>query len=176
VTAFLYIRDVTRDILSAAAGAFAYGLSVFSLHRAAQVDNAHLTVVLIPLALLAIRRVRPDHLAGPFVTLTMIMTSLAFWGFLQEVAYAFIFFGCYALYRAGMSKNNGRWHGLAPLIVMAADMMVPRGGIEPPTLRFSGSSFSIRSNHLAMKNVSNRALMLNGIERICLTRAASQRP
>jgi hypothetical protein len=120
VTAFLYIRDVTRDIMSAAAGAFAYGFSVFSLHRAAQVDNAHLTVVLIPLALLAIRRVRPDHLAGPFVTLTVIMTSLAFWGFLQEVAYAFIFFGCYALYRAGASRRDGRWNRLAPLIVMAA--------------------------------------------------------
>jgi hypothetical protein len=120
VTAFLYIRDVTRDISSAAVGALSYGLSVFSLHRAAQVDNAHLTVVLIPFALLAIRRAVPDNLAKPFLGLAIAMALLAFWGFLQEVAYAFIFFGCYALYRAGVSKRNGHWDGLAPLVVMAA--------------------------------------------------------
>src|SRR3546814_1419432 len=61
-----------------------------------------------------------DNVAGPFAGLAVIMMSLAFWGFLQEVAYAFIFFGCYALYRAGVSKRNGHWDGLAPLIIMAA--------------------------------------------------------
>ena len=120
VTAFLYIRDVTRDVLPAAVGALAYGLSVFSLHRAAQVDNAHLTVVLIPLALLAIRRVRPNKLMRPFIGLTVIMGALAYWGFLQEVSYAFIFFGAYALYRGGVLAPRGARYGLAPVLVLAS--------------------------------------------------------
>ena len=48
------------------------------------------------------------------------MTALAFWGFLQEVAYAFLFFGVYALYRSALlaSHDNRSW--LAPVVVMAA--------------------------------------------------------
>ena len=119
-TAYFYIRDITGEKLAASVGALGYGLSVFSLHRASQVDNAHLTVVLIPVAMLAIRRARPQVFLGPFVGLTTTLAILAYWGFLQEVAYAFIAFGVYALYRSAALNRKGRWHSFAPIAVFSS--------------------------------------------------------
>src|SRR5438093_9358225 len=88
VTAYFYIRDVAGTGIPTITAAIAYALSVFSLHRAAQVDNAHMTIVLIPLGLLAIRRATPNNLLWPFLVLASCMTALTYWGFLQEVGYA----------------------------------------------------------------------------------------
>ncbi len=123
-TSFLYIRDVTNAYGASLIAALAYGLSVFSLHRAAQVDNAELTVVLIPLGLLALRRARPDNLVRPMIALTLVTSALAYWGFLQEVAYAFLFFGCYALYRAALLRQPDAKAALAPIAVMTAACIV----------------------------------------------------
>jgi hypothetical protein len=97
-TAYFYIRDLTGTRIPAAVGGLCYGLSVFGIHRIAQVDNAYLTLVLLPVAMLAIRRVHDGSLIRPFVGLTLSMSALAFWGFLQEVAYAFCFLTAYAPY------------------------------------------------------------------------------
>ena len=59
-------------------------------------------------------------LAAPFAGLTLVMTALAFWGFLQEVAYAFLFFGVYALYRAGLLARSNRHSWIPPILVMVA--------------------------------------------------------
>ena len=48
------------------------------------------------------------------------MTALAFWGFLQEVAYTFLFFGVYALYRSALLARHDNRSWLAPVVVMAA--------------------------------------------------------
>ena len=124
VAAFLYIRDVTGEELAAGVGALGYGLSVFSLHRASQVDNAHLTVVLIPVAMFAIRRVKPQTMLGPFVGLTVTLSALAYWGFLQEVAYAFAFFGAYALYRCAVLKTERRRCRFGPIVVFSGAALV----------------------------------------------------
>ena len=110
-TAYFYIRDVTGARIPSAVAALCFGLSVFGLHRIAQVDNAYLTLVLLPAGMLAIRRVRADNLIRPFVGLTLSMAALAFWGFLQEVAYAFCFLATYALYRAAVSGTRGARRG-----------------------------------------------------------------
>ena len=120
LTSFLYIRTVINADAGACVGALAYGFSVFSLHRAAQVDNAELTVVLLPLGLLCLRRTTRNTLAGPFAGLALVMTALAFWGFLQEVAYTFVFFGVYALYRSALLARQDNRSWLAPVVVMAA--------------------------------------------------------
>ena len=54
-TAYFYIRDLTGVRIPAAIAALCYGLSVFGIHRIAQVDNAYLTLVLLPAAMLATR-------------------------------------------------------------------------------------------------------------------------
>ena len=120
LTSFLYIRVVTEADVPALIGAIAYGFSVFSLHRAAQVDNAELTVALLPLGFLCLERTNREVLAGPFFGLASVMTALAFWGFLQEVAYAFLFFGVYALYRSALLARHDNRSWLAPVVVMAA--------------------------------------------------------
>jgi hypothetical protein len=99
-TAYFYIRDLTGARIPAAIAALCYGLSAFGIHRIAQVDNAYLTLVLLPAGMLAIRRIQPANLVGPFVGLTLGISALAFWGFLQEVAYAFCFLA--ALPRGGV--------------------------------------------------------------------------
>ena len=123
-TAYFYIRDVTGARIPSAVAALCFGLSVFGLHRIAQVDNAYLTLVLLPAGMLAIRRVRADNLIRPFVGLTLSMAALAFWGFLQEVAYAFCFLATYALYRAAVSGTRTPGAGRAVLIVFGSSCVV----------------------------------------------------
>jgi hypothetical protein len=120
VSSYLYILDVTEKRFPAMVGGVAYGLSVFSLHRVAQSDDAHLTVVMLPLGLLALRRVNLHCLLKPFLSLMLIMTALVFWGFLQEVAYAFLFFGIYGLYRSCTLIGRDRSSALAVFGVLAA--------------------------------------------------------
>lgn len=116
-TAYFYIRDLAGPGAIAAIGAVCYGLSVFAIHRMAQVDNAFLTLVLLPCGLLAVRRVHAGNLVVPFVALTATLAALVFWGFLQEVAYAFYFIAAYALYRALISYRKGVREFVAPLLV-----------------------------------------------------------
>ena len=146
VTAFFYILDVTGAWGPSGVGALAYGMSVFSLHRAAQVDNAELTVVLLPLGLLALRHVRSDRLLGPMIGLTALLTALAYWGFLQEVAYAYIFIGCYALYRAAVLKRSGHspW---APLAVMATAAIVALVFSAPRLITIQQEFLSLERSH-----------------------------
>jgi hypothetical protein len=123
-TAYFYIRDLTGTRIPAAIAALCYGLSAFGVHRIAQVDNAYLTLVLLPAGMLAIRRIRAGNLIGPFVGLTLSISALAFWGFLQEVAYAFCFLAAYALYRAAVSWKFGARAALGVLIVVGASFVV----------------------------------------------------
>jgi hypothetical protein len=123
-TAYFYIRDLTSARIPAAIAALCYGLSVFGIHRIAQIDNAYLTLVLLPAAMLAIRRIRAGNLIRPFVGLTLSISALAFWGFLQEVAYAFCFLAAYALYRAAGSWRSAPRATLRVLIVVGASFVV----------------------------------------------------
>jgi hypothetical protein len=123
-TAYFYIRDLTGARIPAAIAALCYGLSAFGIHRIAQVDNAYLTLVLLPAGMLAIRRIQPANLVGPFVGLTLGISALAFWGFLQEVAYAFCFLAAYALYRAAVSWKFGARAAVGVLIVVGASFVI----------------------------------------------------
>jgi hypothetical protein len=118
ITAYFYIRDLTGARIRAAIAAFCYGLSAFGIHRIAQVDNAYHTLVLLPAAMLAIRRIRAGNSVWPFVGLTLSISAV--WGFLQEVAYAFCFLAAYALYRAAVSWKFGTRAALGVLIVVVA--------------------------------------------------------
>jgi hypothetical protein len=123
-TAYFYIHDLTGTRIPAAIAALCYGLSIFGIHRIAQVDNAYLTLVLLPAAMLAIRRIRAGNLVRPFVGLTLSVSALAFWGFLQEVAYAFFFLAAYALYRAVVSWKAAPRAALEVLLVVGASFGV----------------------------------------------------
>jgi hypothetical protein len=99
-TAYLFIHDTIGRVFPATVGALLYSLSVFSLHRTAQIDSGSLVLILIPVGMLLIRRVQAGNLAWSFLGLAVVMSALATYGFLQEVSYTFILFGLYAVYRS----------------------------------------------------------------------------
>jgi hypothetical protein len=142
-TAYFYICDLTGARISAAIAALCYGLSVFGVHRIAQVDNAYLTLVLLPAGMLAIRRIQPGNLIGPFVGLTLSMSALAFWGFLQEVAYAFCFLAAYALYRAAVSWKSGPRAALGVLIVFGTSSIVALLFASPRLITIGSEFFQV---------------------------------
>ncbi len=120
LSAYLYIRELVGDGLIAACAAICYGLSVFSVHRICQVDTAHLIIVLLPLAMLAVRKITSQQMLWPFVGLCTVLTALAQWGFLQEVAYTFYFVGAYAVYRSALRWREGWGTSVAPAVVFGA--------------------------------------------------------
>jgi hypothetical protein len=80
-------------------------------------------------------RSRIDNLLGPFIALTLIMGALAFLGFLQEVAYAFVFFGAYAIYRMVALARSQLLDAAPPLLVMGSAsiiaLLLPRRDSSP---------------------------------------------
>jgi hypothetical protein len=148
-SAYFYIRDLTGARIPAAIAALCYGLSVFGIHRIAQIDNIYLVLLLLPAAMLAIRRVRTENLIRPFVGLALSMTALAFWAFLQEVAYAFCFLGAYALYRAAVRWKSGPRAALAVLIVFGTSSVVALLFAAPRIIALSSEFFQLtRTSHL----------------------------
>jgi hypothetical protein len=149
IAAYAYLRDVVGPGTLAAVGAVCYGLSVFSIHRMAQVDNAHLTVVAIPAALLAVRRIRPDNLFWPFLALCAILIALAHWGFLQEAGYAYLFFGIYALYRTAIFRRDGWMAAAAPFAIFAMASVVSLLFSSPRLLTVATDFFQlVRSDRI----------------------------
>jgi hypothetical protein len=115
--AYLFIRDSCGDSFPTTIGAVLYGASAFAVARIAQVDPAFFVLVLIPLALLALRRVGRSA-ALPFAVLAGLLSILLFSTFLQEAAYALILIGAYALYRSARLRS---WR---PILVLAAALAV----------------------------------------------------
>jgi hypothetical protein len=140
-SAYFYIRDLTSARVPAAIAAFCYGLSVFGIHAIAQLDNIYLVPLLLPAAMLAIRRVRTENLIRPFIGLALSMTALAFWGFLQEVAYAFCFLAAYALYRAAVCWKSGPRAALGILIVFGISAVVALLFAAPRIVALSSEFF-----------------------------------
>jgi hypothetical protein len=122
-------------------GGAAQPAAVFGIHAIAQVDNIYLVLVLLPAAMLAIRRVRTENLIRPFVGLALSMTALAFWGFLQEVAYAFCFLAAYALYRAAICWKSGPRASLGVLIVFGISAVVALLFAAPRIIALSSEFF-----------------------------------
>lgn len=99
LAAYLAIRDIVPSPFPAVVGAGLYACSVFSVHRISQVDAAFAVLILLPLGLLVLRRVRQGSAALGFVAMTAIVAMLVGLTFLQEAAYTLLFFGLYATYR-----------------------------------------------------------------------------
>jgi len=137
VSAYLYISDLARPGLPAVAGAVVYGLSVYSLHRAAQVDSAQMTLILLPLGLLAIRKAQSQALLA-YAGLAAILTVLCFYGFLQEAAYVMIYLGAYSLYRGAAALRAGERDFQRPVTVFAAAVLVALVFAAPRLISVAG--------------------------------------
>ncbi len=117
VAAYAFIKDVCRDPLFAFVGAALYEMSFLAVFTLCQNDLTFLVFPIMPLALLALRRVAPTVRRGPFLALTFFLFLLLFFTFLQPVVYALMLFGAYAAHRAWQANS---W---APLYVFAAALL-----------------------------------------------------
>src|SRR5262249_11712800 len=72
--------------------------------------------------------------------LCLILISLAYWGFLQEVAYAYLFFAAYALYRSGTFRRDG-WAAIAAPTAVFAMASAVALLFSSPRLLTVGSDF-----------------------------------
>jgi hypothetical protein len=122
LSAYLYFYELVNDHLTAALAGVTYGLSVMSLHRISQVDNAYFTILAVPFAFFMLRRLKSA--ARSFVALALTLTALTFWGFLQEVAYAFFILGFYAVYRAFILWRSDRAKAINTIFVFASASFV----------------------------------------------------
>ena len=107
-----------RSPFAAAVGAALYVCSAFAVHRISQVDSAFAVLILQPLGVLLLRRVRPGRAAASFLGFTAIVVGLLGFTFLQEAAYILIYFGMYVCYRLVSVRD---WR---PFVVLAAAGLV----------------------------------------------------
>ncbi len=124
--AYLFVRHTCGDRVLATVAAGLYGTSVFAIARITQVDPAFLVLIIVPLAMLVLRRVGPGRLASSFLILGGLLSVLVLVSFLQEAAYALILVGTYGLYR-GLRLRN--WQPVAVFgaaLVVAIVIGVPR--------------------------------------------------
>ncbi|MFN8633274.1 MAG: hypothetical protein U0893_05405 [Chloroflexota bacterium] len=103
--AYLALRTYSVLPLVAVAGGLLYGTSVYAIHRLAQVDASFSVLIVMPLLLVGIREARRETATWTFAWLTGCWAALMALTFLQEVAYAALFFGLYTLYRAARVRD-----------------------------------------------------------------------
>jgi uncharacterized protein YhhL (DUF1145 family) len=118
VSAYLFVRDVSYDQFAAFVGSALYALSTFSLVRIAQVDTAYAILIVLPLCLLVLRKIRPGRSPAAVLLLALLLSAMLLGMFLQEVAYVFLVTGAYALFR-GIGRRDWR-----PVVVFGGAALV----------------------------------------------------
>jgi hypothetical protein len=112
-TAYLFLRDVVRDKLSAFVGAALYQLCTLTVLKVSQNDMSFIVLALCPLLFLQVRASAWQSAPARFLWSTLILTFYLQFAFLQKVAYVVAAAGFYAAFVARARKD---W---APLIVYA---------------------------------------------------------
>ncbi len=104
-SAYAFLHDLRVGPLPGFVGAALYVLCGFAILKISQNDITYSAIVLIPLAMLAIRRMRRDNLVSCYVALFLVLTYLLLFAFLQKVGYALLLFTGYAVFRAAATRN-----------------------------------------------------------------------
>ncbi len=147
---YAFIKDTTGDVFSAWVGAVLYECSALAVLKISQNDMSFAVLLHLPLALLAVRRVRDDNVRSCLLGLTGVLTSLLYFTFLQKAAYAVLLIGGYALYRtiwlrswrpvllAGAALATAAVAAVPRLWTVGAEMAL----LERPALDFERGSFA----------------------------------
>jgi len=112
---YAFARDVTRERLTAFTAAVLYQSSALATLKVSQNDMSFAVLIIIPLVMLILRRVRPGNMAPCFVGLALLLTHLLTVDFLQKAAYACMLFGLYSIYRLA---STGSWR--TPFVLLSA--------------------------------------------------------
>lgn len=98
--AYAFIKDSCRHAFAAFVGASLYLFSAYSILKISQADYTFAILAHIPLAMLATRRAGTGNAGACFLGLTLVLTSLMNFTFLQEASYAVLLVIAYAAYRS----------------------------------------------------------------------------
>src|SRR5258708_4381331 len=133
--AYWFVKDVVGRAAEATVGAALYALAPGALFLNLSVDDAFLVIALMPLVMLAIRRMSERSLALCYAALSALLAALFSVSFLQGIAYALILFGAYALWRGYRLRS---WRVPAVFLVSVATALLlaaPRLGTVFEDLR-----------------------------------------
>ena len=128
-----FVRDVTRQRFLAVTAAVLYQSSALATLKVSQNDMSFAVLIIIPLVMLILRRVRQGNMALSFVGLALLLTHLLTVNFLQKAAYACAFFGLYAAYRLATRREWRMPFVLGSAAIVALIASYPRlktDGIE----------------------------------------------
>jgi hypothetical protein len=125
-SAYMFIWDVVPDWFAAAAGAAIYPISTYGIMRIGQVDSSFLIFVHVPLALLLLRRLEDRLHPWRVLALTVVLSSMFLFTFIQEIVYATLLIGVYAIYRALISKSWTPLTSAAIAFALAGIAAAPR--------------------------------------------------
>ena len=105
IAAYAFARQALVSRGCALLAAVLYQCSAISILKVSQNDMSYMVIVLVPIIALIIRLASPKKLASTYVMGTVVFYVLLEFCFLQKVAYALIFAGAYATYRAYEQKS-----------------------------------------------------------------------
>lgn len=107
---YMFVRETCESRAAGLAGAALYITSGFAIQRISQADSSFAVLIILPLAMLALRRVQTSNADWCFASLFGLFSALLLLTFLQEAAYACLLCAAYALYR---SKARRQWRTVA---------------------------------------------------------------
>lgn len=116
--AYAFIRDVTGHPFTSLVGAVMYEFSSLTTLKISQNDMSFLALLLVPILLLVLRRIRSGVLLRTFILLSLALTALLMFSFIQKAAYVILL--CMA-YAAFLSATRKSWR---PAIVLGAALLV----------------------------------------------------
>ncbi|HEV3255773.1 MAG TPA: hypothetical protein VG013_02720 [Gemmataceae bacterium] len=98
--AYAFIRDVCGHPFAALVGAVLYQFSALTTLKVSQNDMSFAVLIVIPLMMLLLRRIRPGNSVRSFLGLAALFACLLTCMFLQKAAYALMLGGGYVLWRS----------------------------------------------------------------------------
>jgi hypothetical protein len=114
LSAYAFLYELTKDPRASAVGAAVYQLADLTILKVSQNDLSFTVLIVIPLALLSLRRLTIDRLHWSFAALAALIFVMLHFMFLQKAAYALILIAAYAAYQSWTTKRA------LPLVTYAA--------------------------------------------------------
>ncbi len=123
IAAYAFLLAVTKNRLISVVGGVLYQFSELSVLKVSQNDMSYLVFVLIPVIALLIYKAERKNAPQIFFATSCLLFLLMHFAFLQKTAYALMFLGLYAGYRAWSTRDvhpAGIFFSAAAVALMAA--------------------------------------------------------
>lgn len=126
VATYAFLRTFLPAGTPILVGAICYEFSALAVLKNSQNSMTFAVFILIPLFMLAIRKIRRETAAWCFIALTVLLVSMLNYMFLQKAAYALMLIGAYAAWRSYNEKSWGPVFVFSLAFVVALGFSFPR--------------------------------------------------